>query len=113
MDAPFRLRASYVRIDVDERNPTGRWDRRFALLVDWTGHVQIDDIPRRTADGGRSYVEGLEILRDEIELIEFHPVGPEDSEPFLTEQARALFTDQISALSHNGGSWHGWHTADS
>jgi len=109
MNPPFRLRASHITIDVDERTETGRYDRRYSLLVDWTGHVTVTTGWTNIRLHEDDYLDALQILQNEYGLISFHPVGPEDSEPFLTETVRALFAKELDALQpHNGTSWHDW-----
>lgn len=85
------------RVSVNVRLRRGgdvRHDTNVHLLVDRDGHVDLDT---RFMRGPGVYDAAVDFLRDEG-IAEFRPVGPEDSELFLTQEWADLLAPQLLPL---------------
>lgn len=115
-----------LRVRVDPNTGFARDMRYYDLNVDGHGHVDFDlpetrwhEVPEGHpfAGGARhsrvalTSQEKWELHREwgeeleELGIVELKPVGPEDSEYFLTHEAQAKYYRQLQALRHDWDAW--------
>lgn len=97
----FEYLANRVEIMLALRQESGfvKDDTHITIAVDGSGHVSVVG-----ATGFEEYRRRVDILVEELEVARWQRVGPEDSEPFLTEEWMDR-TWQLRAPLSNGRGW--------